>query len=271
MNSIPFFNPNTQTFYLYNKYHLGDNVFNIIFFNKITPYLKKRGLKIEYFMEEGYIGQVSEFVKDVDVIQLKRLNERENKNALEAWINNREIILNHELQIKIGFDTYYIYFFNQICGKMGIHYSIMDLKYIDNDLRDRYNLLKNKYIEYGDLDILIINSEPLSGQFRYNKTEWNRFINYLNRKYRIVTTLKVHNTGSNIPCTMDNNLSIKDIASLSTKVRYIISINTGPFVGCYNVDTLQNVEKIFMFVNNLYYDHPKIETYKEIEDLYLYL
>ncbi len=267
-SNIPFFDSNTHTFHLYNKYHLGDNVFNIIFFNKITPYLKKKGFKIEYYMEEAYLNQVGEFVKDTNVIQLKRLNEKEGKNALEAWINNRDIILNHELQIRIGFDTYYIYFFNQLCYKMGLNYFLMDLKYWDDDLKFRYDNLKTRYNEYSNLDILIINSEPLSGQFRYNKSEWNRFIHYLNRKYKIVTTLKVTN---NIPCTMDNNLTIKDIASLSTSVRYIISINTGPFVGCYNKRTLENVEKVFMFVNNLYYEHPKFETYKEIEDLYLYL
>ncbi len=254
------------SFHIYNKYHLGDNVFNIIFFNKIGGYLKKRGWKIDYYLERGYIKQVGEFIweENRDVIILHGIEEKPDW-GLEAWINNRELVKNYELQTKIGFDSYYIYFFNRICEKMELGYVVMDLKYRDLDLEKRWNQIILKKPEFENLEILVINSEPLSGQYRFQKSEWNPFIQYLHQKYKIITTLKV----PNIPCTMDEHYSIKDIASISTKMKYIIAINTGPFVGCYNHDTLEHVEKIFVFVNNLHFDHPKIHTLKHIEELYL--
>ena len=45
---------------------------------------------------------------------------------------------------------------------------------------------------------------------------------------------------------MDLGFTCKDIAALSTRVRFIIAVNTGPFVGCYNDKTLQNIEKIYL-------------------------
>ena len=261
MNS--FFDSHTNTFHIYNKYHLGDHVFNIIFFNKILPHLKKNNMKIEYYMEESYRGQVEEFILDRDIIQIKRMEQR----GLEAWINNRDIVLHYELQTKIGFDTYYVYYYNRLLKLMNIPMILLDLKYEDNELLLRKNRILGGFPHFRNLEILIINSEPMSGQYRYNRNDWNQFILYLSQKYKIITTLKI----PNIPCTMDYKLTIKDIASISTYMKYIISINTGPFVGCYNKYTLENVEKIYMFVDNLFYDHPKIETYKDIEDIYLYL
>lgn len=252
------------SFHIFNKYHLGDQVFNILFFNKISGYLKKRGLKVEYYMERVYIKQVREFVKDEEVILLHGLDKKP-EWALEAWINNREIVKNFELQTKIGFDSYYIYFFQRLCEKMGLDYVVMDLKCNDLDFEKRWNRMILQKPEIQELDILIINSEPLSGQYRVDRVSWNLFISYLHHKYKIITTLKVQG----ISCTMDENWTIKDIASISTKVKYIISINTGPFVGCYNEETLNHIQHIYVFVNNLHFDHPKITTLKDIEELYL--
>lgn len=252
------------SFHIFNKYHLGDQVFNILFFNKITAYLKKRGWKVEYYMERSYLKQVKEFVKDDETVILHGLDEMP-EWAFEAWINNREIVKNFELQTKIGFDTYYIYFFQRLCEKMGLDYLVMDLKFQDLDLEKRWQRIILHKPEIQDIQVLVINSEPLSGQYRVDRSEWNRFIFYLNEKHKVITTLKVQG----IPCTMDDNLTIKDIASISTKMKYIIAINTGPFVGCYNEETLQNVQHIYVFVNNLHFDHPKITTLKDIQELYL--
>jgi hypothetical protein len=255
-----------RAFHLYNPYHLGDNVFNILFFNKIASYLKKKGWKIEYYLNSSYQKQVSEFIweENKDIILLHDLEEKP-EWALEAWINNSELVKNFELQTKIGFDTYYIYFMNCLCKKMEIDYIIMDLKFRDLDFEKRWKQLIVSKPDLQNIQILIINSEPLSGQYKVNRIEWNRFIQYLHTKYNIITTFKV----PNIPCTMDEQWTIKDIASISTKVEYIIAINTGPFVGCYNIDTLNHVKKIYIFVNNLHFDHPKIHTLRDIEELYL--
>ncbi len=255
-----------KIYYLYNKYHLGDNIFNIILFNKILPYLKENNYKIHYYCLKQYHIQVEEFIKDKDYIILKELTDK--IIGLEAWINNENLIKRYDLQNKIGFDRYYMYFFNILCKKMNVPYYIHDLKYIDEDLIIRQERLKKENKDVvDDLNILIINSEPLSGQYKYNKKDWSNFILYLSTKFKVITTLKVN---ENIPCTMDYSFSCKDIAALSTKVDYIISINTGPFVGCYNEYTLEHVKKIYIFVDNLSFEHYKISVHQNILDLYKY-
>ncbi len=253
-------------YHIYNKYHLGDNIFNMIFFNKILKYLKENNYKVYYYCLEQYHKQVEEFIEDKNYIILKKI-DLNNLIGLEAWINNENLIKKYELQNKIGFDRYYMYFFNLLSKRMNIPYYFHDLKYIDNDLLIRQNKLeKNNYQILNNLDILIINSEPLSGQYNYNRENWKKFIFYLSNKFKIITTLKI----DNIPCTMDYNFSCKDIAAISTKVNYIISINTGPFVGCYNEYTLEHVKKIYIFVDNLTFEHYKISVHKDINDLYEY-
>ncbi len=249
---------------IYNKYHLGDNIFNMILFNKILPYLKENNYKIYYYCLKQYHKQVEEFIKDKEYIILKELTDK--KIGLEAWINNENLIKKYELQNKIGFDRYYMYFFNILVKKMNIPYYIQDLMYKDDDLIYRQDkLLKENKNILEDLNILIINSEPLSGQYKYNKKDWLNFILYLSSKFKILTTLKIDDK---IPCTMDFNYSCKDIAAISTKVDYIISINTGPFVGCYNEYTLKHVKKIYIFVDNLKFEHYKISVHQNILDLY---
>ncbi len=250
-------------FYIYNKYHLGDNIFNMIFFNKILPYLKENNYKVYYYCLEQYFKQVEEFIEDKNYIILKKI-DLNNIIGLEAWINNENLIKKYDLQNKIGFDRYYMYFFNILCKHMKIPYYIHDLKYKDEDLLFRREKIINEFKDLNNLNILIINSEPLSGQYKYNKQDWYKFINFLSSKYNIITTLKI----DNLLCTMDYNLSCKDIAALTTKIDYIIAINTGPFVGCYNEYTLQHVKKIYIFVDNLTFEHYKISTHKNINDLY---
>lgn len=250
-------------YHLYNKYHLGDNIFNIILFNKISEYLRDNDLKIYYYCIESYHKQIHEFIIDKETIILHNLDDKHEK-GMEVWINNENISPKYDLQNIIGQDRYYVLFYNLVLQKMNIPVHIFDLKYEDDDLLKRCDFLKNKYNEYNKLDILIINSEPMSNQYKYSKNDWNRFIQYLSDKYNIVTTLKV----PGINCTMDNKLSCKDIAALATNCDYIITINTGPFVGCYNKYALDNVKKIYMFVDNQKYEHYKIEIHKDVNDLY---
>ena len=59
---------------------------------------------------------------------------------------------------------------------------------------------------------------------------------------------------------MDDGLSVKDIAAISTSSKLVFAIHTGPFTGLHNVDTYENVRKIFLFCDAEYYNHPKFEN-----------
>jgi hypothetical protein len=44
----------------------------------------------------------------------------------------------------------------------------------------------------------------------------------------------------NVKCTTDDDLTVKDIAAISTNAKTIIAIDTGPSAGLYNKFTIQN-------------------------------
>jgi hypothetical protein len=110
---------------------------------------------------------------------------------------------------------------------------------------------------------MILNSTPFSGQYEYNKAIWDNYIINLNRRFKIITTTKVHN----VLCTYDDKLTIKDIASLSTKAKVVIAINSGVFPGLLNYYTLTSVKHFYIFDNRSYYSYPNFENKSCITDI----
>jgi hypothetical protein len=248
-----------KVYHLHNSYHLGDNVFNLILFYIIKNYIVSNNIKIYYYAKQGYINQLTEFICCENII-LKSLQNKP-ETSIEIWINNEFFNLRHSDQkIPLFYNKYYVGFFNIVLEKLYINHKLTKFYYEDEKLLERYNNLDDKF---KNLDILVVNSQPLSGQYPYNKNEWDNYIVKLNNLFKISTTTKV----KNILCTMDNNLSIKDIASLSTNVKVIIAINSGVVPGLLNIYTLKNIKKCFIFDTRCMYSYPNFENRNNINDI----
>lgn len=235
--------------YCYNQYHLGDNIFSYILFYNIKDYIEKNDIIISYFAKPEYHSQLKEFNPSKNII----LNDYYEEKGFNLWIGNREIFRNchneyNNIPYYIKFNIFLTNFFNDCLNVFNIQYQLQTFKYTDEDILYRYEKLSEKY---KNIDILIINSYPCSGQYNYNVNEWNSYIYELNQKYNIVTTLKVNG----VNCTLDEGLSIKDIAGLSTKVKVIIAINTGVVVPLLNTYTLSNLKKFYTFDRTFDYDY----------------
>ena len=257
----------TNVIELYNNFHLGDNMFSMIYFYNIKKYIEDNNIKIDYYCNKDYHKQLSEF-KCSNNINI--LNIEEGEKGLNCWIGNTELKVNHYDNIKTHnkLDIFLYEFFNNISNMLNIPVVMEKFSYTDPDLLVRYDNLPEKY---KDIDILIGNSNPNSGQYSINDSIWNQHIKELDKKYKIVTTKKADDIAS----TQDDNLTIKDISAISTKAKIIISVNTGIFPGLLNTYTLENAKKIFVFDNGYVYYTPKIITitdnkqidYIKIEDL----
>jgi hypothetical protein len=132
--------------------------------------------------------------------------------------------------------------FNLFLQHYNIPITVNAFEYQDNDLIYRYSLLENNY---KNIDILIINSSPLSGQYAYNKLHWDYFIIKLSNKYKIAITQTINTNNENIVCLSD--LSLKQIAAVALGVTKVIAINTGPSIPLYNTDILNKVDMIYLF------------------------
>jgi len=250
-----------KNYHLCNSYHLGDNVFNFILFYNLKEIIENNNIIINYYAKQEYINQLSEFICSKNIILQPLQNKPE--STIEIWINNGYFNLRHvdmADKFPIFYNRYYINFFNNVLQRLFINYKLTRLFYVDEELIQRYEKIDNKF---KNLDILFINSEPLSGQYPYKKKEWDTYIKNINNLYKISTTSKVNN----ILCTSDNNLTIKDIASISTNVKVIIAINSGVVPGLLNIHTLQNVKKCYIFDTRCLYSYPNFENRNNINDI----
>jgi hypothetical protein len=221
----------------------------ILFYN-IKDYIENNNIIINYYCLHTYHNQLNEFICSNNIKLLDFTDSTPNiDNAINVWIGSNDFQENWFNNNK-SYNDFYVSFFNNLLKKINIEYELKYLQYTDPDLLTRYNKLDDKY---KDIDYLIINSIPLSGQLDYDENEWNKLCTELNKKYKIVTTKKI----DNILCTLDNKLTIKDIAALSTHVKKIIAINTGVVPGLFNEYTLNNIENFYYYDNSLYYSYPK--------------
>lgn len=134
-------------------------------------------------------------------------------------------------------------------------------------MQNRYNIIDTKYNgKYSDIDFLIFNSTPKSNQYVKDDMKWNNLINKLNKKYKVITSEKVQG----VNCTCDDKLTLKDIQAISAHSKKIIGVNSGVMTVVFNSDTLNNVETIYSFSNQINdkYDHPKIINKENIDDMY---
>jgi hypothetical protein len=254
----------TRTIVAHNRFHLGDHIFNFILFYNIKNYLEDNDIHIEYHLNNAYHWQVCEFVCSKNI----HLSD-ENNIGLNMHIgnNNLSTCIHSEFFEKFSrkLDIYLIAYFNEVLQIIGVPFEMKTLEYTDPDLLVRYerinNIHKNKYAE---LDFLILNSTAMSGQYSKNEGEWAELINRLNAKFKIAVTEKV----GDILCTRDDNLTVKDIAAISTRAKKVIAVSSGPLTGLFNTYTLNNVEVIYAFSFNEIFGHPKFITKTDIKDIY---
>lgn len=258
--SITLPNNNLNIVNLHNIYGLGDSVFNIIFFQLIKEYIINNKIQIYYFTKNEYIYQLNEFNDDSNV-RIFPLDKKPN-NSIELWINNEYFNYtytdfynnNNKIKDRVNYNGYYLHFFNIVLHKLNFNTSISSILYSGNDLLTRFT--EKIPPEYKNFDILILNSQPFSGQYDYKKRIWDKYIQMLNSKFKILTTTKVHG----VLCTFDKRLTIKDIASLSTQAKVIIFINSGVFPGLLNIKTIQSVKQFYVFDKKCYYSYPNFKN-----------
>jgi hypothetical protein len=245
------------THHIYNEYNLGDALFTMMYFNQIADYIEANNISVKFYIKPEYIGQVTEFTPNRNV-EVLPLGQRPATGAYDIWLGRQFNSFRGNRFKEI--DNLIIHTHNIFAKRAGLPL-MKDFQYSDGRLLERYQALDNSC---KNVDILILNSEPKSYQFKYDKADWDVLVRSLAAKYKVVTTTKV----DGVPCTADFKYSIKDIAAVSTHAHYIIAVNSGPLVGCFNTDTLRNIKKMYVFDNvNNYAPHSKITHLSSVDEL----
>ena len=210
-----------------NGHHLGDNIINFIFFYKIKDYIEANNIFIHYYCLNQYHKNLNDFNCSHNI----KILDFENRGHV-IW---QAGVGNHLRYIEDKLCEMFNIFLNANC----IPISVTAFEYEDSDLFKRFEELDEKYKK---VDILIINSKPLSSQYNYNKIEWDSFITRLSQNYTLATTEKVNDNIVSL-----ENVSVKNIAAIALNVKKIIAINTGPSIPLYNKNILDNIEDLYLF------------------------
>ena len=243
------------TLHLFNEYHLGDCIFVCIYFYWIREYIEKNHIDIVFYILPEHIQQVQEFIPSKNI----RLEDLAHKKGITTWIGSDEYschFRNCEMQdSRVIFDLFLAKFLSQVfMERLNIPIIMTEFVYEDPDLLERYARLDTKY---HDIDILIVNSDPYSGQVLHiDEVGTNNYIHQLQKKYKIVTTKKIEG----VPCTRDDNLTLKGIAAVSTRAKIIMAYNTGPVVGMMNQYTLEYMRQFYVIVFNCCFQNKKFKN-----------
>jgi hypothetical protein len=225
----------------YNEHHYGDNILNLKFLYNISSSLANR--KIHYYYQDKYNKQkeLDRYVNK-DIVQLLPLASKP-ADAIHLWMGN-----NIGNVISTDFERYYELLYKNILSSLSINAPIDTSLYQSEPyLEDIYKGLNPKF---HDLDVLIINSHPQSGQLKtYDKVPIDAMCIRLQGKYKIATTTPVNDA---IPCTMRDGLFLQDIGAISTHAKYIIAVFSGPITACFNSSTKKNVKRWFIMTSDPY-------------------
>jgi len=251
-------NNNSRVYFLHESHGIGDSVFNLIFFNLIEERIIANNILFCYFAKNEYIQQLTQFINPRLINNVKLFSlDKKPQQSIEMWINNPHFGYTFDCslnsQCSVDYNNFYLNYFKHVLQRLTINANIQSILYSDNELLIRANAIPP---EYKSVDILILNSVPYSGQYNYNKDVWDNYIMQLNSKFNIATTTKV----DGVLCTFDKNLTIKDIAALSTHAKVIIAINSGVFPGLLNVHTMETVKQFFIFDNRCHYSFPRFQN-----------
>lgn len=227
--------------YFHNTNHLGDSIMNLRFFYNNSELLRLSNIKIVYYYSvytSKFLNELYAYV-DPTTVELQPMSQKHDE-SIELWMGNSIGKVD-----RFTFSAYYDLFYKAIQKHLLLDSMPLDCNFwqAEPQLEGIYTTLPPCY---KDIDIVIVNSEAFSGQYRRHPDEMNQLCEFLSKRYRIVTTQKV----GNLPCTTDHGLQLKDIGALTTHAKYVVAVMTGPICAMYTKESQASVKKWFIITTD---------------------
>lgn len=250
-------NAEKKHYHIDNKWHYGDNIYNLKLFLVNAHILKEQGIIIHYYYDPGYIKDVDELRRYVnpEVLILETIDKKP-ANSHEMWMGHYD-----HPKIEIAMSKMYTDALKYLkIDTLGINTSVYQQ---EDYLLDVYNKLDPLF---KDVYILILNNQTMSGQFPYDKAKLDAMCLHVASKFKKVVVIQ---PVGDIPCTKPYNLKLQDYGAISTHAKYIIGFNSGPLMPCFNVHTKKSVKKWILFdTMGTVLNEVKAVMFKTLDDMY---
>ena len=243
---------NTKTIIVNSRFGLGDALIDFIFFSQIAKYIEHHNIHINYHCQSKHHANLTMF-KSTDNINILPYENI----GYELWQGH---ILKRGTNGKYCEDML-CEMFNEFLQTYNIPIQLFTFEYQFSNLHINH---MDVSIEHLGVDTLIINSTPTSGQFIHDKNELNDFIINISKSRNVAVTEYINDSIISL-----HNKPIRYIASLATKVKTIIAINTGPSLALYNPEILDAVDNIYILdtTDHYVFKTRKFTKIKYIRDL----
>lgn len=222
----------------FSDVRLGDNLAHLHFLRGVAK--AHPSIQFEHAAHLCYIPQLVELTADLPNINLRDLRYVNRKQAINSWKNRGKFWERHELKNDYG--AFMLDWFRELAREMGISSPFRE----EADLAFDYPAIKDFAAER--FDFLVINSEPMSGQWRsMDLSEVDRLAVDLSLHHKVITTRPVQPF---IPCTQRTNVTITGIGGISRFCRSIVMVSTGPSWATFNIWNRKSVELRVIFIED---------------------
>ncbi|MEI6871174.1 MAG: hypothetical protein WCL08_02730 [Verrucomicrobiota bacterium] len=247
----------------YCQWHLGDNLILLHFLRKMSE--RYPDVEFRHALNPEYLGQCNEVIQDLSSIRLSSIPDTQfSSQPINGWKGADGFYFEHPKSTEYG--TVFVDFFARMARKMGLESPIKNTEMLLFD----YPALKREVLSQ-KYDFLVVNSVPLSGQFRdYEEDKFNSLLNLIQEKgFSVITTKKA----DGFDCTLDFGLTVTGIGNVSLYSHFLVADFTGSMWPCMNIfnnyrherKILLNCQEVVDFGQNVVMVKTMDEAKQELE------
>lgn len=218
-----------RTIATFNALHLGDNLVHLHFLRAMAKAYPE--LHFTHGAPDSFLWQLYPLWEDLPNLQVTSIGATP-PGAINAWRGVEGHWYHHPL--RNDFARYHLRWFELLAQRMG---GLQSPFTKPEDLLFDYPSLQREnqpISDHGISRVLIINSEPNSGQWSgFSRAGFGDLIEMLMAAGKAVKTTSPNMCGA--PCTGENNMDVTAIGKLSQTCDVIIGCVTGPMWPCLNV------------------------------------
>lgn len=208
---------------------------------------------------QGYHSELAPFCS-YSSVRLGDIKDRP-KDAIDSWIGQDQ--LHTKWKWQDDFSAFQIKFFDFLARRASVCNPLTRPEHLRLDGLP----VVSRHRPYGPINVLLVNSTPLSYQWTEDLDPLHKLVNRL--KGRIVTTEYPPPSliECPVPCTRTEAPKLIDVGAVAIDAKFVIGIDTGPMIPTFNVYSHATHIVCHNAVNYDFPEHPRTVTVQDYAQL----
>jgi hypothetical protein len=233
-----------MTYEFFNDWHLGDGLFQCLYFHRVAPQFPKD--EFIFYCRDEHQKQLAETLEHLPNACVSPLKFK-TPQAINCWMGRGEYW--HKHPNRNAMLPFWLEWYGVLSRDAGLPnpFKTVDDLWWDFPSIDKPTPCSQPY------DFLVVNAAPLSGQFHYNHGEMNALVGLLRDKgHTVITT---NPSLPDVPCTLDHGISVSGIGNVSNFCAYHLMVSTGPSWLTWNTRNVNRVKLRMILLDHIKLDY----------------